>query len=223
MEAGPDGALILPNRRVVGQRLGERLRGLRGERPVVLAIPRGGVPVGVEVSRALGAEFDVIVALELSVPEDPHTALGAVAEFGGQVFSPSRVDSSDYSLADLDTEVQRVAHEAARRSHIYRGERTFPDLEHRTVVVVVDGVTDPLIGRAALRGVWSRGPRRVVFATGVMSRLSLIEIRRDAEEVVTLRQPEYLISVAEWYRELPPVSDSEIQAMLRSYAPGIAP
>jgi putative phosphoribosyl transferase len=223
MEAGPDAALLLPNRRVVGRRLADRLSSLTGERPVILAIPRGGVPVGLEMSQLLGAEFDVIVSLELSVPENPRKALGAVAEFGGQVMSSSRVESSDHSVSDLDSEIERVAREVARRSRIYRGDRRFPDLEQRTVVVVTDGVVEPLIARAALRGVWSRSPRRVIFATGVMSRLSLIEIRRDAGESVTLREPEFLSSIAEWYWELPPISDSDIQVMVRSSVPGIAP
>jgi putative phosphoribosyl transferase len=223
MEAGPDAALMLGDRRVVGQRLADRLRPLRSERPVILAIPRGGVPVGYEMSRSLGAEFDLIVALELSIPDDPRKALGAVAEFGGKVISQDRVEASEHSTSELELEAERVMGEIARRSRMYRGERTFPELQQRTVVVVTDGVVEPLTARAALRGVWSREPRRVIFATGVMSRQSRIEIRRDAGEVIALREPEYLFSVAEWYRDLPPVSDEEIQQMLHSTVPGLAP
>lgn len=222
MEAGPDVALILPNRRVVGQRLAERLRPLQADRPVVLAIPRGGVPVGLEISSLLGVDFDVIVALELAVPDNPHKTLGAVAEFGGKVISADRIEASDHSTSEVEAEAEKVMREIARRSRVYRGERVFPKLEHRTVVVVTDGVIEPWVARAALRGVWSREPRQVIFATGVMSRLTRIEIRRDAGEVLTLREPEYLFSVAEWYRELPPVSDAEVQEMLRAEAPGTA-
>jgi putative phosphoribosyl transferase len=221
MESGPDASLILPSRRAAGQRLAERLRPLRAESPVVLAIPRGGVPVGFEVSRGLSAEFDVIGALELADPDDPRTVLGAVAEFGGKVFNADRVEASSHTVSDLELDVERVMHEIGRRSRTYRGERAFPELEHRTVVVVADGVVEPMVPRAALRGIWSREPRRVVFATGVMSRLSRIEVRRDAGEVVALREPEYLFSVAEWYRELPVVSDGEVRAMLDATAPSL--
>lgn len=214
MEVGPDTTLQLPNRGAAGRQLGERLRSLRASGPVVLAIPRGGVPVGFEVSRVLAADFDVIVSLELTVPEDPRRALGAVAEFGGRAFSTDRVESSEHSFGDLDTEVDRVAREVARRAHIYRGDRPSPPLEGRTVVVVVDGVVDPMITRAALHGVWSRSPRGVVFGTGVMSRRSGIDIRRDAVDAVTLREPEFVDSMAEWYRECPSVTDAAIREML---------
>lgn len=222
MQVVPDPAQLLPNRRAVGQRLSDRLLDLRGQRPVVLAIARGGVPVGFEMARVLGGEFDVIVSLELSVPDNPHKVLGAVAEFGGQIISSSRVDSTDHMISELEVDVQRVMREVARRSRIYRGDREFPDLEARTVVVVTDGAIEPWVPRAALRGVWTRLPRRVVFATGVMSRVSLLDVRHDASEVISLREPEYLSFVGEWYRELPPVLDSEIQALLRSSPAGIA-
>lgn len=221
MQDVPDHSQMLPNRRVVGQRLAERLRDLRVERPVILAIPRGGVPVGVELARLLGSEFDVIVSLELSVLDDPHKVLGAVAEFGGQVISSSRVDSTDHMMSDLDSDVQRVLREVTRRSRLYRGDREFPDLEARPVVVVTDGAIEPWVPRAALRGVWTRIPRRVIFATGVMSRVALFDVRHDASEVIALREPEYLSYVAEWYREYPPVTDSDVQALLRSSAPGL--
>ncbi|MGP8075797.1 MAG: phosphoribosyltransferase [Thermoplasmata archaeon] len=222
MEAGPDAALTLPNRSAVGQRLADRLSALQVERPVVLAIPRGGAPVGLAVSRALGSVFDLIVSLELTAPEDPRKSLGAVAEFGGQALSSHREGASDHSINDLESEVQRVAREVVRRAHLYRGERMFPAVEDRTVVVVADGVVDPLIPVAALRGIRSKGPRHVIFATGVMSRLSRIEIRREAQDVITLREPEYLAYVAEWYREFPGVTDEEIQGMFRSNQSGIA-
>lgn len=218
MQAEPDPALVLPNRRLVGQRLAERFRELRGERVVVLGLPRGGVPVAVEMARLLGADLDVIVSLELTAMDDPHRILGAVAEFGGQVMSPSRVDSANHSLSEMDGEVQKVAREVARRSSLYRQDKAFPDLEGRAVVVVSDAVSEPWTARAAIRGAWTRLPRRVAFATGVGSRLALLEIRKDAAEVVALRQPEYVTHAAEWYRELPPVADTEIQETLRAPA-----
>jgi len=222
MQAEPDPALMLPNRRVVGQRLAERLGHLRGEHPVVLAIPRGGVPVGAELARLLDGEFDTIVSLELRLPEDPRRVLGAVAEFGGQSMSPSRVDSATHSLSEIDVELQRLDHEIARRSRLYRADRSFPDLEGRSVVVVADAVTEPWTPRAAIRGVWSRLPRRVLFATGVAPRVALIDIRHDVEEAVALRQPEYVTHPADWYRDLSPLTDDDVRAFFSSLAPSLA-
>jgi len=223
MEAGPDAALVLPNRKVVGQRLADRLKELRGEEPIVLGIPPGGVPVALELSHALGAEFDIIVALKVAAPENARRALGAVAEFGGRVVSARRLEQTDNQSGDLLPEFDRTTREVSRLAKGYRQERPAPTLEDRTVVVVADGVVEPLIARAALRGVSSRSPRRLIFATGVLARVTLIEVRRDVREAVALREPDYLFSVAEWYRELPPVSDAEIQASLRPPVLGIAP
>jgi len=221
MEAGPDAALTLPSRAMAGIRLAERLTSLRGARPVVLAIPRGGAPVALAMSKALGGVFDVLVSLELAPAEDPHKPFGAVAEFGGLAFDSHRGPASENSLSDESADVQRVARDVVRRAQFYRGEQSFPALDGRTVIVATDGVVHAPVATAALRAVRSQGPKKLVFAAGVMSRSTRIELRQEAEESVALREPEYLTYVAEWYRDFPTVSDEEIRAMLRSSPRGI--
>lgn len=214
MEAGPEPGLILPNRLIVGQRLAERVRGLRLTNPIVLAIPPGGAPVGFEMSRALGAGFDIIVASKVSVPENPQRALGAVAEFGASVTSERRLDQTEHLRGDLGPEFDRAMRLVVRRARVLRQERDPPSLAGRDVILVTDGVVEPLIVRAALRGVASQAPQRIIFATGVIPRVCMVEVHKDVGEVVTLREPQVLFSVSEWYGEFPPVADSEIQKML---------
>jgi len=211
---GPDPGLILPSRVVAAQRLAERLRQLKLETPLILAIPPGGVPVGLEISRILGVDFDLIISLKVSVPENPQRALGAVAEFGGRMTSGRRLEQTEHLQFDLDPGFGRVIREVERLSNLYREGRDPPDLAGRTVIVVTDGVVEPLIVRAALRGVAARSPHRLIFATGVLSRYCMVEIRRDVEEVIALREPRLLFSLSEWYREFPSVTEAEIQASL---------
>ena len=219
MQAGPDPSLVILSRVGAAQKLAERLQEVRRSNLIVLAIPPGGVPLGFELSRLLGAEFDIIIAIKVSVPENPQRALGAVAEWGGYITSDRRLAQTEHLEVDLKSESDRAAREVARRAKFYRQERTLPDLTGHTVIVVADGVVEPLIVRAALRGVGSQSPQRVIFATGVLPRYCMVEIRKDVPEVVALREPQVLFSVAEWYRDLPPVTDAEIQQTLRDSVP----
>lgn len=216
MLAAPDPGLVLPSRQVAGQLLAERLREFRGERPIILGVVPGGVPVGFEIARVLGWSFDAIVAVKVSAPESARRALGASAEFGAHVMSDRRLEQTEHVAGDLAAEGNRADREVSRLSNLYRQGRGPPELGNRMVVVATDGVVEPLLVRAALRGVSSQSPQRVVFVAGVMARVTRVEVHRDVAEAIVLREPREVFSVAEWYREYPPVSDTEIQAMLRA-------
>lgn len=211
----PDPGLILSSRQEVGRQLAGRLIDLRAARPLVLGLPPGGTPVASEMARALGGDLDVVVSLKVSTPENARRAMGAVCELGGRVMSERRIDQTEHLRDDFGPDFERTARETARMGERYREGRPPRDPRDRVVVVATDGVVEPLPVRAVLRGVSSRFPRRVILATGVIPRVAMVEVRKEVGEAVALREPQILFSVAEWYREFPPVSEPEVQAMLR--------
>lgn len=218
MQAGPDAGVTLRDRRDAGQRLAERLGRYRGEPTVVVGIPRGSVVVAHEVARHLGARLEVVVIEKVSSAEDPGHALGGVAA-ASRVLDLPELQSAGHSAEELGEGIRRAESEAERRERAYRGGRGALDLSDRTVVLVLEGIVAPVLARAAVQAIRARGPRRIVLATGVCLRSTHQELRREVDEMVVLREPEYMVSVGEWYREFPPVDDAEISRLLRASSP----
>jgi putative phosphoribosyl transferase len=207
--------MVFRDREQGGRLLGERLERYRGERPIVLGLPRGGVPVALEVARSLAAELDVIVVRKLGAPECPEYAIGAIAE-GGAVY----VRRAALPEAGLDDEAvaalaEREAVELARRVRAYRGGRPLPDVAGRTVIVVDDGVATGATARAAARAVRQRGARRVVLAAPVIAAATASELRPEFDEVIAVDFPERFIAVGLWYERFGQVSDEEVLGCLR--------
>jgi len=205
---------MLRDRNEAGERLALRLDGYRTERPIVLALPRGGVPVGAPIARRLAAPLDVIVARKVGAPGNPEYGLGAVVEDGSVLLDESRVRAAGYRPEDLAVVVARERGEAAERAERYRAGRPLPDLSDRTVILVDDGIATGVTVRAALRAVRPRGPRRVVVAAGVAPLDTVRELEREADRVLVLERPAMFFAVGEFYRQFEPVSDSEVIRLL---------
>ena len=171
MSSAETGARSEPfaDRRDAGRQLAERLASLAGERVVVVALPRGGVPVAHEVAAALDAPLEILAVRKLGAPHNPEYGIGAVAEDGTCVIDAEAVEVLGISNGELEAIVARESAELVRRVAAYRGDRPPLDLEGRTAVVVDDGVATGVTDTAALRAVRQRGPRRVVLAVPVSS------------------------------------------------------
>ncbi len=207
--------MMFRDRTHAGGLLAAKLERYRGQRPVVLGLTRGGVPVAFEVARHLGADLDVVVVRKIGAPGSPEYALGAIAE-GGAVYM-NREALRDLGLRDDQVAhlAEREAVELARRVRLYRGDRKALDLAGRTVLVVDDGVATGATARAAGRSARQRGATRLVLAAPVIAAASEPDLRSEFDEVVAVDLPEAFYAVGQWYQRFPQVPDEEVLDCLR--------
>jgi putative phosphoribosyl transferase len=204
------------DRRDAGRRLAQRLLSLAEEDPVVVALPRGGIPVADEVARALGAPLEILAVRKLGAPHNPEYGIGAIAEDGTRVFDPEALAVLGIDNRTVAEIVARESEELRRRVDAYRGERPPLDLEGRTVIVVDDGVATGVTDTAALRSIRRHRPRRLVLAVPVAAPESVSRLRQEADDVICLLAPALLYGVGQWYRDFSQVSDDEVISALNA-------
>ncbi|HEU4656604.1 MAG TPA: alpha/beta family hydrolase [Capillimicrobium sp.] len=204
------------DRRDAGRRLAERLHPLRGQRAVVLALPRGGVPIAVEVARTIGAPLDVLAVRKLGAPMQPELAIGAIAEERSGLVDRASVRALGIAQDELDRIVDRESAELERRVAVYREGRPPIDLAGRTAVIVDDGMATGLTVLAAVRAARARGAARVVVAAPVASPSAISLVAQEADDVVVVTAPEDLRSVGSWYDDFEAVPDEDVLAQLRA-------
>jgi predicted phosphoribosyltransferase len=202
------------DRAEAGRRLADQLMPLAGEHPIVLALPRGGVPVAREVALALDAPLDILTVRKLGAPHNPEYGIGAIAEGGMRVIDPEAVAILGINGATLESIVARESAELRRRVELYRGGRAAPDLAGRTVIVVDDGVATGVTDTAALRAARHRGAARLILAVPVCAPESAERLRAEADEVICLSEPALLHGVGQWYDDFSQVPDEEVLAAL---------
>lgn len=206
--------MVFADRRDAGRRLAALLSPLTDEQPIVFGLPRGGVPVAVEVARALGAQLDVLTVRKLGAPQNPELAIGAVAEDGTAVVNEALFRAVGMTQAQFDRTLARETRELRRRMEQFRDERPPLDVAGRTVVVVDDGLATGLTDLAAVRALRRRGAARIIVAVPVGSSDAVRMLGEEADEVVCHTIPDRLYGVGEWYRDFSPVSDEEVIALL---------
>jgi predicted phosphoribosyltransferase len=203
------------DRREAGQRLARHLVDIRPADPVIVALPRGGVPVAAEIAKALGAPLEILAVRKLGAPGHPEYGVGAIAEDGTRVIDPEATAVLGIRNGELDAITERERAELGRRVHTYRGDRPALDLRGRTVVIVDDGAATGLTDVAAIHAVRHQGPRWVIAALPVCSAEALELLRGEADQVVCLRAPRPFHGVGQWYRDFTQVSDQEVIDALR--------
>ncbi|TXS24222.1 phosphoribosyltransferase family protein [Streptomyces sp. gb1(2016)] len=214
--------MLFTDRTDAGRQLAEALRHLERRDPVVLGLPRGGVPVAYEVARALGAPLDVIVVRKLGVPYRPELGFGAIGEGGARVISDEIVRHAGVREKDLEAVERAEEAELLRRAQTYREGRPRLPLEGRTVVVVDDGIATGATARAACQVVRAQGASHVVLAVPVASPDVAARLREDVDEVVCLSTPHLFSAVGEWYRDFSQTSDEEVVSLLARASTGTA-
>lgn len=180
---------------------------------VVLALPRGGVPVGAEVAETLKAPLDVIVVRKLGVPWQPELAMGAIAG-GTPVLDHALIRELQISAEEVEAVVARETREMERRERLYRGGRPAPALRDRTVVLVDDGLATGSTMVAAVRHVRGLHAHRLIVAVPVASSEACVRLSAEADECICLAAPEPFCAVGEWYADFRQVSDIEVQQIL---------
>lgn len=206
------------DRRDAGRALAKRLEELRRETPVVLALPRGGVPVAFEVARALHASLDVMVVRKLGVPFQPELGMGAIGEGGARVLDPKIVRVAQVTPDEIAAVEARERAELERRVRLYRGGRPMISVQGRTVIVVDDGIATGGTARAAVQIARSQGARRVVLAVPVAAPDSVRELSDIADAVVAVETPSPFFAIGAWYERFTQTTDDEVRALLHAAA-----
>jgi putative phosphoribosyl transferase len=181
---------------------------------VVLALPRGGVPVGYQVARALRAPLDVFVVRKLGVPGHEELAMGAIATGGVRVLNPAVVVSLHIPDDVIEAVTARELEELARRERRYRGDRPPPEVAGKTVILVDDGLATGSSMRAAAAALRELGPQRVVVAVPIAAPETCDEFRSEVEEVVCAVTPQPFRAVGLWYEDFSQISDEEVHELL---------
>ena len=198
-----------------GDALAERLSRFRDhDSVVVLALPRGGVPVGYQVASALQVPLDVFVVRKLGVPGHEELAMGAIASGGVQLVNDDVVGPLGIPASVIDSVARHEQIELERREQSYRGNREPIGLANKTVIIVDDGLATGSTMRAAVKAVRLQQPAKVIVAVPVGAPSTCAELARDADEVVCVRMPDPFVAVGLWYRDFAPTSDQEVRALL---------
>jgi putative phosphoribosyl transferase len=212
--------LRFADRSEAGRQLGVRLKRLRLDRPIIYALPRGGVPVGVEVAAALDAPLDLVLVRKLGAPFQPELAVGAVVD-GGEpetVLNPEIIaltgTREDYIVAAREREIAEIE----RRRRRYLADRPGQDPRGRAAVVVDDGLATGATARAALHALRRRGPAQLILAVPVASPDSLVAIRPEADQVVCLHEADLVCGIGGFYGDFHQLTDAEVIRLLDAAA-----
>ncbi len=209
------GAGRFRDRTEAGKQLAAKLAAYAHQPDVlVLGLPRGGVPVAYEVAMALGVPLDVLVVRKLGVPGEEELALGAIASGGVRVLNADVVRMLGIADVAIDAIAAREQRELARRERLYRGDRPWPELRGRTVILVDDGIATGATMRAAITAVRQQEPTRVVVAVPVAAASTCEELRAAGTDVVCVHTPRLFFAIGIWYDEFGQTTDSEIQTLL---------
>lgn len=204
------------DRRSAGVELASRLGGLKGRRDVVvLALPRGGVPVAYEVARALEAPLDIFLVRKLGLPGHRELAMGAIASGGVRVLNTDVLSWYKVPEAAIEAVAREEQGELERREREYRVGHPAAELAGRVVVLVDDGLATGSTMKAAVEAVRAHAPARIVVAVPVGSPETCREFAEVADEIVCARAPEHFSAVGEWYRDFSQTTDGEVRELLR--------
>jgi putative phosphoribosyl transferase len=212
------------NRADAGRRLAAALsRYARRADVVVLALPRGGVPIAFEVARALDAPLDVFVVRKLGVPGHEELAMGAIASGGARVVDAGLVRELRITERDIQGVADAEQRELERRERRYRGDRPLPDIAGRTAIVVDDGLATGASMRVAVAALRQEHPARIVVAVPIAPPETCDALRRDADEVVCALTPEPFYAVSLWYEDFSETTDDEVHDLLEQARHELAP
>lgn len=207
--------LPIPDRKTAGRELARALEKYRNsEHLVVLALPRGGVPVASEIAEHLGAELDLMIVRKLGMPGHEELAMGAIASGGARVLNHQVIDIGSVSDAAIEEVAERERRELERRALAYRGDRPWPDMSDATVILVDDGLATGASMRVALEALQAYRPREVVVAVPVAPADTIRKLQDSATTIVCLATPDHFASIGQWYQDFNQVSDDEVRQLL---------
>ena len=207
--------MVFPDRIAAGRMLGARLAQFADEKPLlVLALPRGGVPVAFEVAMALHAPLDVFLVRKLGFPGQEELAIGAIASGGVRLLNAAIIRSLHLPPEQVEAVTQQETKELERRQHLYRGDCAAPEIQGHTIIIVDDGIATGSSMRVAITALRQKNPRKIIVAIPVAPFAACKRLQRDADAVVCLSTPSDFYAVGEWYRDFSQVSDATVRELL---------
>ncbi len=208
--------MLFQDRREAGQALARELSSFKGSSNlIVLGIPRGGVVVGHEIAKALGAPIDVYITRKIGAPHNPELAIGAVASDGTLIIDQQLVRRLGVDEDYIEEESKRQKDEISRRLSEYRGDRPSPELAGKIVILVDDGVATGATTLVTIRAIKAQGPSELVLAVPVGPRDSIESLRQEVDKIVCLHAPEIFWAVGAFYNVFDQTSDAEVKALLQ--------
>lgn len=207
--------LPFKNRIEAGRLLAEELKSYANRTDVlILALPRGGLPVAFEVAQALGAPLDLMLVRKLGVPGQEELAMGAIATGGIKVLSQELVKSLNISAAALEAVISKEKRELERREHVYRGNRPVPEVGNRCVILIDDGLATGATMKAAVLALRQQQPAQIIIGVPVAPPDTVEELRKEADEIICLATPEPFYAIGTWYVDFSQTSDEEVRTLL---------
>ena len=198
-----------------GRHLAARLIDYRDEQPIVLALPRGGVPVAYEIARELAAPLDVFLVRKLGAPGQRELGIGAVAPGGLRILNLSLIDMLGISNAEIEQIAAEETAELQRRLRRFRGDRPPPELRGRTVILVDDGLATGVTALAAIRAIRRLEPRTIILAVPVCAPETAEALRPEVDDIVCVQMPDDFLAVGYWYQNFTQITDEEVVDLLK--------
>lgn len=206
--------MLFENRSHAGQNLAKRLESMPLKDPIIIALPRGGVPIGFEIAKRLNAPLEVLIVRKIGAPFRPEYGIGAITESGYYWIDPESAEAIGASEAEIETTLTKEHREVDRRVTQYRGDRPLPRLSGRTVVVVDDGLATGVTATVACHYLIEQGAEQIVLAAPVCSPSTASFLRHEVDQVICLNEPEYFFSVGQFYEDFTQTTDQEVIDLL---------
>ncbi len=209
--------VVFENRHDAGRKLAEALSQYQGKPVVVLAIPNGGVPMGLEVAKSLNAEFDVVISRKIPMPLSPEGGFGAIADDGTMIINENIVKKIHLNTSQIDYEANKVRAVIKKRTLLYRGNRPLTRVLHKSVIVIDDGLASGITMKAAVESIRHRHPKEIIVAVPTASTTALPLVRPVADKVITCITGEPPYAVADYYKHWYDVPDDEVVKVLENW------
>lgn len=207
--------MIFENRQDAGIRLAAGLAKYKEKQPIIVALPRGGVPVGFKIAKILHAPLEIVVARKIGAPRNPEFGIGGIAEGNVYVLDEPTVRLLKISKKELADVINKEKEELKRRVTLYRNDKPLPSLKNRTVILVDDGLATGVTARAAIAGIKKRKPKQIIFASPVCAYDTARELRNVVDAVICITTPIDFTSVGAWYKSFEQTTDEEVIELLK--------
>lgn len=215
--------MVFENRQEAGKRLAIELAQYGSVSSIILALPRGGIPIGLEIAKILHAPLEVFVARKIGAPYNPEFGIGAIAEGNVRMLDEPTVKFLRITKEELEAAVSREKEELKRRVALYRNNKPLPSLKDRVVILVDDGLATGVTARAAIAGIKKRKPKKIIFASPVCAYDTAQELGHLVDSVICVTTPVDLIAIGSWYRSFEQVSDEEVVELLKQSKTKVRP